>query len=294
MLKRYRNSFFVVLKGKRDNIRASTASASQLIPAVVRKPSVVLRWIFASSWFYISIVIALVLMNTVVPSAVDATLAKLYPQIETKRMFGLIVQKSDDPRIIWQRKIVLGLFWAAACGLNAYVLLLCLPGTVRKANFKARQNETKADTMVKVKPSESILLYNKALKLAVDQDHESILTSKIDTLDNVMKTGHMEQVSPPPPTKPASKGTGTIVLPKEDLSDHSNQGSAIGPDGRYRIESRLGQGTMGIVFLAKDQLLFRDVALKKMTSGLNQDQNVVTRFQQEARALAQLSQNYEN
>jgi serine/threonine protein kinase len=46
---------------------------------------------------------------------------------------------------------------------------------------------------------------------------------------------------------------------------------------------------MGIVFLAKDQLLFRDLALKKLTSGLNQDQNVIIRFQQEARALAQLS-----
>lgn len=289
MLNRYKNSLFAFLKLKRDNLKASTASASHLIPAVVRKPAVIFRWIFTSAWFYISVTIATVLMTTAVPSAVDTTLAKMYPQIETKKLFGLIVKKSDDPRIIRQRQIILGIFWAAACGLNAYVLLLCLPGAVRKAGIKARQNEAKADKMVKVKPSESILLYDKALKLTVDLDHESLLTSKIDTLDNVMKTGHMEPASPPPPTKPASKGTGTIVLPKENLSDDSKQGGTIGPDGRYRIEIELGHGAMGTVFLARDQLLFRDVALKKLTSGLNQNQNVVTRFQQEARALAQLS-----
>lgn len=289
MLKRYKNALFVFLKLRKDNIRESTASASQLIPAVVRKPSVIWRWILASYWFYISVIIALVLMNTAVPSAVDTTLAKIYPQIETKKMFGLIVQKSDDPRIIWQRKIILGLLWTGAFGLNAYVLLLCLPAAVRKANLKARQNEAKADTMVTVKPSESILLYNKALKLAVDQTHESILTSKIDTLDNAIKTGNIEQASSPPPTNQKSPATGTVVLPKLDPSDHSKQGSTIGPDGRYRIERRLGHGAMGIVFLAKDQLLFRDVALKKLTQGLNQNQNIVTRFQQEARALAQLS-----
>ena len=285
MLKRYKNSLSIFLKGKRDSIRASTASASQLIPAVARKPSVIWRWLFASHWFYISVIIALVSMNTAVPSAVDTTLAKIYPQIETKKMFGLIVQKSDDPRIIWQRKIILGLFWAGACGLNAYVLLLCLPGTVRKANSKARQNEARADTMVTDKPSESILLYKKALKFAVDQDHESILTSKIDTLDNVMKTGNIEVSPSTPPTHPESQGTRTILL----SSDHSKQGNTIGPDGRYRIERKLGHGSMGIVFLAKDQLLFRDVALKKLTHGLNQDQNVIIRFQQEARALAQLT-----
>ncbi len=287
-MKRYKKALFAFLKAKRDRIRANTASASRLIPAVARKPSVIWRWLLASSWFYLGVIMALILMKTAVPWTVDATLGTIYPQIETKRMFGLIVQKSDDPRIIWQRKIILGLFWAGAFGLNTYVLLLCLPGTVRKADIKARQKEAMADKMVALKPSESILLYTEALKLAVDQTHESILTSKIDTLDDVMKSGRIELEPSMPPTSPKQPETGTIVLP-QDRSGPSEQGDAIGPDGRYRIESKLGQGAMGIVHLANDQLLLRNVALKKLTCGQNQDQNLINRFQQEARALAQLS-----
>lgn len=289
MLNRYRQSLLAILKRRKDSLKASTASASLLVPAVAKKPSVIWRWIVASYWFYISILIAVILMTTAVPSVVDATLAEIYPQIETKKLFGLIVQKSNDPRIMQQRQIILGILWVVSIGLSAYVLLLSLPGAVRKAGIKARQKENQADKLVKVKPSESILLYNKALKLTVDQNLESMLTSKIDTLDNVMKTGHFDQVSPSPPEIQKPQRTGTIMLPKEDVSDHSKQGNTIGPDGRYRIEKEIGRGAMGIVFLAKDQLLLRDVALKKLTSGVNQNQNIVTRFQQEARALAQLS-----
>lgn len=289
MLKKYMNALFTVLKERKTSLTAKTASASQLIPAVARKPSVIRRWLLGSYWFYLSVIIVLILMKTAVPSGVDTALAKIYPKIETKRVFGLIVQKKDDPRIVWQRKIILGLFWAGAVGLNGYVLLLCLPGTVRKAGFKARQKEAMADKMVTLKPSESILLYNKALKLAVDQAHESVLVSKIDTLDNVMKTGHTELGPSTPATSRKSQGTGTVVLPRQDRSGPSDKEGAIGPDGRYRIERKLGQGAMGVVHLAKDQLLFRNVALKKLTHGLNQDQHVVNRFQQEARALAQLS-----
>ncbi|MBC2742306.1 MAG: hypothetical protein HGJ93_04435 [Desulfosarcina sp.] len=241
-LKRYKNAAFIFIKGKKDDIKSSTSSSIQLVPSVIKKPSVVWRWLFTSYWFYFSLIIAVILMNTVVGAAIDKSLTKIYPTIKTEKFFGLVVQEQNDPRIEWQRKLIRGVLWVGACGLNAYVLLLCLPGIVRKTTRKARKNEAKADAIVTEKPSESILLYSKALKLAVGQSHESCLKSKIDTLDDAFRSGKIERSSPMSSTTPEPKGTGTLVLPKNEFPNHSKQENVIGPDGRYRIE-RGGTGT---------------------------------------------------
>ena len=207
----------------------------------------------------------IILMNTVVNAAIDKSLSIIYPPIQTEKFFGLVVQKQEDPRIAWQRKFLRGVLWAGTFGLSGYVLLLCLPRIVRKTTRKAHDKETMADTMVTEKPSESILLYNKALKLAVDQSHVSILKNKIDSLDDSFRSGRIEPPLSAPSTAPQSTGTGTIAITKTQILTDSSQEEVIGPDGRYRIERTLGQGAMGCVYLGKDQVLFRDVALKKLS-----------------------------
>jgi serine/threonine protein kinase len=57
-------------------------------------------------------------------------------------------------------------------------------------------------------------------------------------------------------------------------------------DGRYEIESELGIGGMGIVYLGRDVGLDRPVALKVIAPAWSRDTSIATRFQQEARALA--------
>lgn len=288
-LKKYNHLALTFLKGKKDEIKSTTTTSIHLVPSVVKKPSVLWRWLFTSYWFYFSVILFIILMNTVVNAAIDKSLSALYPPIKTQKFFGLVVQEQDDPRIAWQRSLIRGVLWVGAFGLNGYVLLLCLPRIVGKATRKACDKESIADAMVTEKPSESILLYNRALKLAVDQSHVSILKNKIDTLDNGFRSGKIERPSSAPQPPSESSGTGTIAIPKNEMSANLNSDEVIGPDGRYRIERKLGQGAMGSVYLGKDQLLFRDVALKKLTSGQHHDPNLLPRFQQEARALARLS-----
>ena len=287
-LKQYNNNTLSFIQNINRRIKAPTNAALKLIPGVAKKPSVIGRWLLSSYWFYIAVVLIVVLMNTLVYSAVNNTLNKIYPPKVHKRMFGLATYTSQDPRIARQRNLIMGLFWIGAGGLNIYVLLLCLPSVVRKSTTKAREKEAAADTMVTLKPSESILLYNKALKLAVDPDHELALKNKIASLDNAIRNGTMAKSPFEHSTRREKQSTGTVALTTNESNKKPKQADIIGPDGRYRIEGKLGEGAMGMVFLAEDQTLIRKVALKKLTFGQNPDHQMTNRFQQEARALARL------
>ena len=73
--------------------------------------------------------------------------------------------------------------------------------------------------------------------------------------------------------------------------------SSLGPfslidqvvDGRYRVLSHLADGGMATVYIALDQRLDRQVALKVMRADLAKDESFVERFRREARSAAKLS-----
>jgi eukaryotic-like serine/threonine-protein kinase len=60
-------------------------------------------------------------------------------------------------------------------------------------------------------------------------------------------------------------------------------------DGRYRVISRLGSGGMADVYLAQDQLLGREMAVKVLHYHFAEDQEFVERFRREASSAAALS-----
>src|SRR6476646_3612117 len=60
-------------------------------------------------------------------------------------------------------------------------------------------------------------------------------------------------------------------------------------DGRYRVISRVGSGGMADVYLAQDQLLGREVAVKVLHQHFAEDQEFVERFRREASSAAALS-----
>jgi eukaryotic-like serine/threonine-protein kinase len=64
------------------------------------------------------------------------------------------------------------------------------------------------------------------------------------------------------------------------------KGTAIGP---YEIVGWLGAGGMGEVYRARDSRLGRDVAIKLIAESFATDVNRLRRFEQEARAISQLS-----
>ena len=59
--------------------------------------------------------------------------------------------------------------------------------------------------------------------------------------------------------------------------------------GRYEIQSPLGKGGMGEVYLARDPLLSRTVAIKLLPTIFADDPDRLRRFEQEAQATAALN-----
>ncbi|MFT5051368.1 MAG: hypothetical protein ACI8QZ_002779 [Chlamydiales bacterium] len=102
---------------------------------------------------------------------------------------------------------------------------------------------------------------------------------------DVIKLGstllHIVDPSAPKPVEPERLASGTAAAPKEDVTGTRISG--------YRIDSILGRGGMGQVYLALQERLDRKVALKVLPPDLAADSDFVHRFQAEARAAAALN-----
>src|SRR5207344_437176 len=59
--------------------------------------------------------------------------------------------------------------------------------------------------------------------------------------------------------------------------------------GKYDILRPLGKGAMGQVYLARDTMLDRDVALKVMVAQIADDPELKARFEREAKAVAKMT-----
>src|SRR5436309_10499600 len=59
--------------------------------------------------------------------------------------------------------------------------------------------------------------------------------------------------------------------------------------GHYRILAQIGAGGMGVVYRARDERLYRDVALKVLPPRALADENARKRFRKEALNLSKLS-----
>ena len=59
--------------------------------------------------------------------------------------------------------------------------------------------------------------------------------------------------------------------------------------GRYRVLDRLGKGSMGVVYAARDEIMERDVAIKVLMTDVDSEPEIRARFMREAQVAARLS-----
>lgn len=85
--------------------------------------------------------------------------------------------------------------------------------------------------------------------------------------------------------------TSSLAAPPEDILGHAVDESLIGRvlNGRYRLERVLGEGGVGVVYLAQHTRLGNPVAVKVLNQECSANRDVRRRFEREARALSSLS-----
>jgi eukaryotic-like serine/threonine-protein kinase len=76
-----------------------------------------------------------------------------------------------------------------------------------------------------------------------------------------------------------------IPLPKSNGGESKMPASVV-LEGKYRLQSEIGRGSMGTVFLAVDEMLKRKVAVKFLLPELADSEECTVRFQREAVAMA--------
>jgi serine/threonine protein kinase len=108
-------------------------------------------------------------------------------------------------------------------------------------------------------------------------------------LQVVPATGAAPSPATPPTPTPAAKPK-PKPAPRPGGAAQRERGSAPPPEiPGYRVQDRLGNGAMGEVYLAVQESLDREVALKMLSKKHEQDQAFVRSFQAEARSAAALN-----
>lgn len=85
--------------------------------------------------------------------------------------------------------------------------------------------------------------------------------------------GNAARVDPPPPSAVRQNNdpyVGTLI------------------DGRYLVESILGEGGMGVVYLARHKVIDKKVAIKVLRADMAREQEITERFLQEARSASSI------
>jgi serine/threonine protein kinase/predicted ATPase len=99
------------------------------------------------------------------------------------------------------------------------------------------------------------------------------------------------------PASPQGLTDQSVLSSEEPASQLAFLAPPLGPDeigwlAHYRVLKVLGEGGMGIVLLAEDTQLERQVALKVIKAEYSQDAEVQQRFLREARAMAQVKSDH--
>ncbi len=275
----------------RQRLARNIRETSKLLPGMRCKPAIARHWLLSARKAQVVLLVALLVLPGLVPAGFDRVLEVIYPPQTSQHVFGLVTKTVPDPRLKNRQQVIRLLLWGGGAVLVLSLFWLHIPVAITQARHVARELESEADSIAKVAPMRSATLYREAAALVTDPATETALQRKLEQLRqqygteiDAVRRAAGESDSP---GKASGASEGKTVV----MAESQRRGlpvASVGTDGRYRLETILGRGAMGVVYRALDQRLDRPVALKQLFSHGPGDDEVIRRFRQEAKVLARL------
>ena len=250
-------------------------SRAPLGPLLRRPPVLVYAVVTAYRTWLVALLLAAVIVAAVKP-AVEVGVRQVLPPVRQSKMLGLVKREKPRPAALAVTRLLMLAAWAGVGGVVFLRWRRELPDRLAAAEACARRWEHEAERLAETAPDRSRRLYRAALVLTLDREARRRVQARLCA-----------------PGGAADAAATCAATPADTLAPPTRAG-AEGPappglDRRYRLEEKLGQGAMGIVYRGHDQVLDRPVALKRLAARLVGESVYSERFRQEARALARLS-----
>jgi hypothetical protein len=282
---RYGRRWLERLKTQARFLLRDIREVRKLLPLLLRRPAIAGHCVTSACRHHVALLAAVIVVLIAAPYIVDFTAKHLHPPKKT--LFGLVTQpEGSTPQT---RKVVLGGLWIVSCGWIALAIWLHIPAGALDAARRSRRLELEADAVADYLPHRKAALYRKALALTSNPEQEVQLKHKIRILGSSPSSSRIADQTAVTGIDASGQFTSFQPQPGSEYHAKIDGPKSIGRDGRYRVDTELGHGGMGIVYRGYDTVLGRHVALKGLPVGLARDEAFVSRFQQEARALALLS-----
>ena len=251
------------------------ATAATPLPSVMRKPGLVKLWLLTVSAKRVYLLAGILLLFFAVSPVSRGMVELWYPQQEKNikntlsRMFNPKVEKAAQRLRETRYQQLVFIFWSLGLSAAIILLILDLPGAVRKGEKQAKKLLQQSHSVMSTNPELANTLANTAYKLMLKPAPPREAQAAVDTSVANHTSADIAK---------------TVAMAKPDKIVRF-----IGENKRYRIDKPLASGGAGIVYLAFDTVLERQIALKELFEELAHDKEHAERFKVEAKALAALN-----
>lgn len=252
------------LEGLRERMRP----AARLTCEILVRPRLALLWLQSARRAQLALAVVVLLLVAAGPSVCAAIAGTVFPPVTVEKRVLLVIKTNRVVADAWHEpayQTLLAGVWLLGLAFAGLLFVDHAPAAVRLARHRARRllamatNETDA--------LKSARLFATAHDLMIDPPAGD------------------ERRSADPPIATGQSAAKTVLISAANPETTRYLGEA----DRYRLDSVIDSGGMGVVHAGYDTVLQRPVACKQLFAHLSNDPQQNLRFRQEATALAALS-----